>query len=605
MSDSSLDPAPDAPSDPRPDDSGDRPWNAREIWTDPEIPVTDRKTGTVTFEMDPFPAVLGGPLCGTVHTSLSARSIPEDGVHVRLCRYERRLRNTIGNVGGTSGFVARGWEEREQVTMDDPIKNRKVVSVGPVLTLQWQTGRRMEVIPAADGETIDIPVFFDAVPADHPPSTTTPPDDLLLTDDRVVWTVEVLCNVAGIDYEGTPNAFRGDWFAYVEVPVLSPASAPRGAETQVSVDEYAQHEKTYEADRPRSDAIDLRRRGSGRLEVYVDSQTQPVVWSSAVAAGLFGVAVGAFAYWAAINGGILNPVTLGAGLMAVLFLVGAVRGVVSPKVTPSSQVTVGQDGTNVQVGDEYKTWFSPYLEALWPYLEALRPDKNKNTDPLLVSGGFVPHADLKEVRVELRPEPANASSKDGLSASEKEELPDELSDWPDTALRKIPKKRDHSYPSILANVCDLVLVADGPDGEERLLAARCPDTLEAAWLAEQIEDCARQFLEESSPTGAPSTGDSAVDADTSPERGTADSGDVPTGDEATAPETASEEGATRDESHGGSEEASDRQTSRRKEQANSREDEGTVRCDTCHSVVDESASTCPACGADLDSWGLF
>lgn len=33
--------------------------------------------------------------------------------------------------------------------------------------------------------------------------------------------------------------------------------------------------------------------------------------------------------------------------------------------------------------------------------------------------------------------------------------------------------------------------------------------------------------------------------------------------------------------------------------------EGKVRCDTCYSFVDESATECPACGADLDSGGFF
>lgn len=41
------------------------------------------------------------------------------------------------------------------------------------------------------------------------------------------------------------------------------------------------------------------------------------------------------------------------------------------------------------------------------------------------------------------------------------------------------------------------------------------------------------------------------------------------------------------------------------EETSDREEEGKVRCDTCYSFVDESASECPACGADLDSGGFF
>lgn len=41
------------------------------------------------------------------------------------------------------------------------------------------------------------------------------------------------------------------------------------------------------------------------------------------------------------------------------------------------------------------------------------------------------------------------------------------------------------------------------------------------------------------------------------------------------------------------------------EETSGREEEGKVRCDTCYSFVDESASECPACGADLGSGGFF
>lgn len=475
MSNSPSDAAPDsATSAPRPGDSGHRPWEAREAWTDPEIPVPHRRTGTVTFEMDPFPAVLGGPLCGTFHTSLPARSMPEDGVHVRLCRYERRLADGSSELSTkeSSRGLVDGWEERERVSVNMTAETQ-TISVGSVLARQWQTGTRMEVIPADDGTTIDIPVCFEAVPADHPPSTTVPPDDLGMTDDRVVWTVEVLCNVAGIDYEGAPNAFRGDWFAAVEVPVLSSAPAAQEAEPQVSVGEYARHEKEYEADRPLSDAVDLRRRGSGRVEVDIDPQPQPVVWYQPALLGLFGAGAGALAYGVAVNAGTWHLGTIGFALLSVFFLLGAVKLVVSPQATRRSQITVGPDGTNVQLGDENGLGFRP----LW-------------TARLVESGGFVPHADLKEVRVEVRrPERTLVPPTDGVSASRKAELPDELSDWPDAAIRALPKKQDLHYPNA-ANVCELVLVADGADGEERVLAARCPDTLEAAWLATQIEDAA-------------------------------------------------------------------------------------------------------------------
>lgn len=41
------------------------------------------------------------------------------------------------------------------------------------------------------------------------------------------------------------------------------------------------------------------------------------------------------------------------------------------------------------------------------------------------------------------------------------------------------------------------------------------------------------------------------------------------------------------------------------EDTGGREEDGKVRCDTCYSFVDESASECPACGADLGSESVF
>jgi len=41
------------------------------------------------------------------------------------------------------------------------------------------------------------------------------------------------------------------------------------------------------------------------------------------------------------------------------------------------------------------------------------------------------------------------------------------------------------------------------------------------------------------------------------------------------------------------------------EDTDDRHPEGKVRCDTCYSFVDESASECPACGSSLDSGGGF
>lgn len=160
-------------------------------------------------------------------------------------------------------------------------------------------------------------------------------------------------------------------------------------------------------------------------------------------------------------------------MLVPLFL--AVRLVVSPQATGRSQTTVGRDGTNVQLGDENGMGLGPF----W-------------TNRLVESGGVVPHADLKDVRVAVRrPERTNVPPTDGLSASEKEELPDELSDWPDAAIRKLPRKRDPPCFPNAANVCERVLVANGADGEERVLADRCPDTFEAAWISERSEAAAR------------------------------------------------------------------------------------------------------------------
>ena len=401
MADPRSDASGDAPERSGPHSSSDRPWTVREEWADPPLPVHDRTVGEVTFEMHPFPAARGEPLCGVFRTNLPAENIPADGFYVRLCCYERVLVRERSGGGGNDTGMTR---------------------TRPRLRLQWSTGTHMEAMPSADGETMDVPVFFETVPPDPPCST---PEK---TEERTLWRVEVRSEMAGIDYAPPTRWVPDDWSATVEIPVFD-----RPPQAAVPVASYARHEKQYEPDRPTSDAVALTRRAGGGLEITVDGLD--VQKNTAVSCGTMGLGAVALVF---VGAWIYAPMNVWAGVLAVVFVAWTIVAVLDSARTMPSRIVVGPEGTDVRRGDD--------------------------TEGAPESGGFIPHSDLKGTHV------APAGSGDAPLTTDQE--------------RKV------AMVATAGTLCDLELAATVEGHEERIVAARCPDALEAAWLGRQIEQAA-------------------------------------------------------------------------------------------------------------------
>lgn len=183
-----------------------------------------KRFGPTTFEMDTFPGVLGGPLCGVVHTGVQANDAPEDGFYVKVSCYHRR--------------VTRNSENHREV-------NR---------TLLWRDEQHVSPKSATGSETLDVPVAFD-IPDGPPPST---PQKLA---NRYMWVVEVSADVPGIDYASV-----------IEVPVF-----PVMDDGTAPVEEYRQYVQERTEGSSLSRGITVDRPHPGHIEVTFGRSRRPWV----------------------------------------------------------------------------------------------------------------------------------------------------------------------------------------------------------------------------------------------------------------------------------------------------------------------------------------
>ena len=178
--------------------------------------------GETTFEMDTLPGVLGGPLCGVLHTGVHASDAPKDGFHVKLSCYRRHIsRDSDG---------------------DRSVKR----------ALLWRDEKQMKPFSGATGETLDVPVVFE-IPDGNPPST---PEKKA---NRYMWALEVSAAVPGVDYR-----------AVLEIPVfpvVDNGSAP--------VEAYSRYVQQHTADTALSRGVTVERPHRGHLEVTFGRARRP------------------------------------------------------------------------------------------------------------------------------------------------------------------------------------------------------------------------------------------------------------------------------------------------------------------------------------------
>ena len=246
-----------------------------------------RRYGTTTFEMDTFPAALGGPLCGTLHTGVRASAAPDDGFQVLLSCYRRRV--TRDSDGDRS--VAR--------------------------TLLWRDEKKIVGRLAGDKKTLDVPLTFE-VPAEGPPSTAAK------SENRILWTVEATADVSGIDYA-----------TVVEIPVF-----PVRPDESVSLNRYTRYEKTFDRDRPVSRGLTLRRPSGADLDVVFGRGRRPGIATLLTVLGL-GIT--------GLGGLVLMEGSLFGGLL-LLLLGGVVDWGAYYYWTYRSRVTVTRAGIQVEAG---------------------------------------------------------------------------------------------------------------------------------------------------------------------------------------------------------------------------------------------------------------
>ncbi len=143
-----------------------------------------RKYGETRFLMAPCPAVLDGPLAGTVLTGVPQREPVPDGFRVRLRCVHRHARSERVPGGET-------WEPRTRHSTD----------------VLWEAEHTAAGRPSAKRvATLEVPVAFD-LPSGQPPSS-------LGSGDGVAWELAITARLAGLDYG-----------ACFEVPVLDAATA--------------------------------------------------------------------------------------------------------------------------------------------------------------------------------------------------------------------------------------------------------------------------------------------------------------------------------------------------------------------------------------------
>lgn len=246
-----------------------------------------RRFGETTFDMDTRPGVLGGPLCGVLHTGVSAQDAPDDGFHVKLSCYRRRITR-------------------------DSDGNRQVNQM-----LLWRDEKQMMPFSPSVGTTLDVPVVFeipDGLPASTPEKTA----------NRCMWTVEVAPAVPGVDYR-----------AMLEIPVF-----PVVDDDSAPVEAYRRHVLQHSAETPLSRGITVEQPRRGQLDVTFGRARRP-----GVASLVTGLGVGILALtWVAVAGGALFWAIV-LGLAGVLFIWGALH-----YWTYQSSITVDGETIRVRSG---------------------------------------------------------------------------------------------------------------------------------------------------------------------------------------------------------------------------------------------------------------
>ena len=226
-----------------------------------------QRFGETTFDMDTVPGVLGGPLCGVLHTGVQTQDAPDDGFHVKLSCYRRRM--TRDSDGDRS--VDR--------------------------TLLWRDEKQMKPLATPASETLDVPVVFE-IPDGKPPST---PEK---TPNRYMWALEVSAAVPGVDYR-----------AVLEIPVfpvVDDGSAP--------VEEYSRYVQQHTAASSLSPGVTVERPHRGRLEVAFGRARRPGI---AVLFTVLGLGLTALTWMTLTSGGLFVSVLI--GLMAAALVWGALH----------------------------------------------------------------------------------------------------------------------------------------------------------------------------------------------------------------------------------------------------------------------------------------
>lgn len=275
--------------------------------------VRRRKFGNTVLELETLPGILGERLTGRVKTGVKAEAASEEGFHVALSCYRRRVRYRRDSDG----------DRHKEVDLD----------------LLWRDEKRLRGRPytAGDGaQKLEVPVSF-ALPQGEAPSTP------FKRENRILWRLDLDADLPGIDYgvelevpvfageeRDTPasTASPGSETAAEEEPAdvfwntdgegtalqrEKPEPAPEKADVEES-DPYADYEVGGVFDAPVSGGIEVRPSAGGGTEFFFDKARDrtSLVVTGVVALAMAGGAVLFFA-----NGVVLAGLCL--GFFAVVF----------------------------------------------------------------------------------------------------------------------------------------------------------------------------------------------------------------------------------------------------------------------------------------------
>lgn len=233
-----------------------------------------RKYGDTVLELETLPGVLGGRFTGVARTGVKTDDAPDEGFHLKLSCFRRRMRYRYDGDG----------DRRKEVDLD----------------LLWRDEKRLRARPyfADDGaQKLEVPVSF-KVPAGQPASTAAK------TENRILWRLDLSAEVPGIDFSeelevpifdvesnaGTAEAERAGtdaaaepepgeatvfWEMDGEAATLKreEAEAAAPAENRVPVpdaDPYDDYEIGREFTAPVSAGIEVRPSAGGGIEFFFD-----------------------------------------------------------------------------------------------------------------------------------------------------------------------------------------------------------------------------------------------------------------------------------------------------------------------------------------------